>query len=95
MATKKSPTPVIKPRRALGVRAQLPEELVPSGPVAASANAVLTKGDLVTVVVPTPFPFTMQDHRIIQINAGVQEMPREIAEHWFVKSRGVTIYTKD
>ena len=95
MATKKSPEPVIiKPRKALGVRAQLQEGVVPAAPKAADINAHAIDDEQVTVIVPKPFPFTLDDHRIVSINAGVQEMPRAWARHWFVKAQGVTIYSK-
>ena len=48
----------------------------------------------VTVVVPKNFRFTGEDHVVIDISAGVQEMTPEMANHWWCKANGVTIYTK-
>lgn len=81
-----------KPRSALApTAAVLVHGIIPQPAAVTKADAVIAEDDKVMVIVPTSFPFTLGDHRIIQIPAGAQPMPRTWAEHWFVKSRGVTI----
>jgi hypothetical protein len=46
----------------------------------------------VTVVIPKPFTFTLTHHHKFDIQQGIREIPRVLAEHpWFVNN-GVTTY---
>lgn len=48
--------------------------------------------ELVTVTVPKMFKLRKVDHSEITVAAGVQEMPRWMAEHWWSAANGVEIY---
>ena len=48
--------------------------------------------DTVTVTVPKAFNLRLDNHRVIAFPAGVQEMERQHAEHWYSKAWGVVIY---
>jgi hypothetical protein len=48
--------------------------------------------DLVTVVVPRAFTLTRDDHTPVAFPAGIQEMPRAYAAHWYAQACGVVIY---
>jgi hypothetical protein len=64
---------------------------------ATAANTRVAEVDLddtIDVYVPTAFPFTLDNHQVIDINVGVQPMPRAWAEHWFVKGMGVVVYDR-
>ena len=51
--------------------------------------------DMVTVVVPKDFKL-MVDHNTTHLfKAGVQEMERWIAEHWYAVANGVKVYVKE
>ena len=50
--------------------------------------------DLVTVLVPKPFTLTRDGHQPIKYPAGMQEMPRMDADHWWSKVNGVEVYVK-
>ena len=47
--------------------------------------------DMVTAVVPRNFIFTCDDSKQIHYKTGIQDMPRNHAEHWFSKAQGVEI----
>lgn len=47
---------------------------------------------IVTVMCPKAFRLTLNDHRIVQFVAGPQQAPRFLAEHWFAKANGATVY---
>lgn len=97
MATSKSPTVVpARPRRAIVAAPVTNAQPLPVAEAqAASAAAVdVLQGEKVDVYVPKPFKFTLDDHRILDVNIGVQPMPKAIAEHWFVKAQGVVVYDR-
>ena len=48
--------------------------------------------DMVTATVPKAFILRLDHFREIQFKAGVQEMERAHADHWYSKANGVTIY---
>lgn len=48
--------------------------------------------EMVTVTVPKAYSLNLDLFRKIEIKAGVQEMERAWAEHWWSKANGVTIY---
>lgn len=48
--------------------------------------------DMVTVTVPKAFNLRLDHFREFKFKAGVQEMERVVAEHWYSKANGVTIY---
>lgn len=54
---------------------------------------VVTEGEaMVTCTVPRTFRITTDKHVIVEIAAGVQELPSSIVEHWYAKANGVTPY---
>lgn len=93
MTTKQTPIKIAaKPRSALSpTAAVLNHGIMPQSPQVMAADAAIAEDDKVMVLVPAAFPFTLDDHRIVQIPAGAQPMPQSWADHWFVKSRGVTM----
>lgn len=56
----------------------------------ASATA---QEEWVTAIVPTRFTLTLDSHKPVEYEAGVQEMPLSHASHWFARARGVKVYT--
>ena len=46
-------------------------------------------GEGVIVTVPKAFKLRLDDHQVIEFNAGVQRMLPEHADHWFSKAQGV------
>lgn len=48
--------------------------------------------DMVTVTVPKPFILRVDNFTEKKYAAGVQEMERSHAEHWYAKAYGVVIY---
>lgn len=47
---------------------------------------------LVTAVVPRAFVLTLKFGVEVAVPAGLQELPQSIAENWYSKANGVTIY---
>lgn len=50
--------------------------------------------DTVTVTIPKAFQLRMENNTVHPYKAGVQEMLREHAEHWWARANGVVIYNK-
>lgn len=50
---------------------------------------------LVTVVIPHRYTLTLDDGAAVVYEAGTREMPRDHAEHWWSRTQGVSIYTKE
>lgn len=48
--------------------------------------------DVVTTIVPKTFQLTGNDHRVVAYEAGIIDMPRAHAEHWYAKAQGVEIH---
>jgi hypothetical protein len=48
--------------------------------------------DMVTATVPKAFTLRLDHFREINFKAGVQEMERSHAEHWYSKANGVMVY---
>ncbi len=48
--------------------------------------------EMVTVTVPHDYNLRLDHFREFKFKAGVQEMEREVAEHWYSKANGVTVY---
>jgi len=48
--------------------------------------------DMVTVTVPKGYKLRIDSHRELTVNAGVQQMERSLAEHWYSKANKVEIY---
>ena len=48
--------------------------------------------DYVTVTVPKAFKLRLDHFREVNIPAGIQEIEREWAEHWYSKANGVVVY---
>jgi hypothetical protein len=51
--------------------------------------------DTVTMIFPRPVLLSTQDGRRIQFNAGVNEVPKDLADHIWLKHNGVTAYDKN
>lgn len=63
-------------------------------PEAAAPAADTTAEETVTVTVPKAFRLRLDPQTELQFKAGIQEMTRANAEHWYSKANGVVIYTK-
>ncbi len=97
MATKAPTVIPARPRRAIVAQPQAlssPLPLEESQEASRRVHAADDFAEKVDVYVPRAFPFTLDDHRIVQINIGVQPMPRAWADHWFVKAQGVVVYDR-
>ena len=62
--------------------------------VAEPVAEVVATPATVTVTVPKAFKLRMTHHAEVEFRAGVCEMTREQAEHWYSKANGVVIYVK-
>lgn len=78
------------PRRK--VVAQTPPSELPGGAKIPDHNAPIPQDDLVTVTAPKAFTLTLDTHQKVQYGAGIQEMPREHADHWWAIANGVQQY---
>lgn len=47
---------------------------------------------IVTVKVPKKFTLTLNDHSFCEVQAGVQPVPKSIADHFYAKCNGVEAY---
>lgn len=47
--------------------------------------------ELVSVTVPRKFKLTKDDGMVVDIEAGIQDLPRGLAEHWYAKANGVEL----
>lgn len=61
------------------------------GPMAAAVAGE----PLVTAVVPRAFVLTLKLGVEVAVPAGLQELPQSIAENWYSKANGVTIYAPE
>ena len=86
MATKNQPAAKAVVRRTL---LDLPTSPLTASPAALAATAKVDVEDLVQVSAPRSFVLTLDDHQPVQVHAGVQMMPRYMAEHWWSKAQGV------
>jgi hypothetical protein len=89
-----TPAQTTPPAAATGVPAT-PKSPTPPVPPAATAPVVEVADELVdtvTVTVPKAFKLRLDGHKELSFKAGVQEMEREHAEHWYSKANGVNIY---
>lgn len=50
---------------------------------------------LVTAMVPRAFVLTLKLGLEVAVPAGLQELPQSIAENWYSKANGVTIYSPE
>ena len=57
-----------------------------------AVQMALDDSPLVTVEVPKPYKMTLDDHRVVHVNAGVQDMKKYLADHWYSKANGVKTY---
>jgi hypothetical protein len=48
--------------------------------------------DQVIVESPKAFRITLDNHAVVHIKPGTQRVPRYIAEHWYAKANGMTIF---
>ena len=64
-------------------------ETPPAAPVADVAAELV---DTVTVTVPRAFKLMLDHFHTKDFKAGIQEMERSHAEHWYAKASGVEIY---
>jgi hypothetical protein len=46
----------------------------------------------VTAISPRAFTLTLDDHTKVEVQAGTQELPESIANHWYSKAHGVSVY---
>ncbi len=51
--------------------------------------------DTVIAVVPKDFNLRISSHEILSLKAGVHNMPREQAEHWYSVANGVKIHNAE
>lgn len=80
-------------RRAVIIDAKPTYQSLVNSPVDIAAKMqALQDEEKVTVIVPVAFTLTLDGHIDKHFKPGVQEMPKSLTEHWFVKSRGVTTY---
>lgn len=85
-----------RPRRAIvNTPTQLPALPLQEMSAANARVAAVDLEDVVDVYVPKAFPFTLDNHQIVEINVGMQPMPRAWADHWFVKAQGVVLYDRN
>jgi len=50
---------------------------------------------MVTVTAPRGFNLRLDDHTVLAVKAGVQEMPEHLATHWYAVANGVTVYNPE
>lgn len=86
MATKTQPAAKSVVRRTL---LDLPTSPLAASPAAVAATAKVNTEDLVQVTAPKAYVLTLDDHQPVTVHAGVQMMPRYMAEHWWSKAQGV------
>lgn len=68
---------------------------VVTAPEAPTPEAPAIEGEVVeyvTVTVPKAFKLRVDHFRELQFRAGVQQMEKSLAEHWYSKANGVEIY---
>jgi hypothetical protein len=51
--------------------------------------------ETVTMIFPRPVLLSTQDGRRVQFNAGVNEVPRDLSDHIWLKHNSVTVYDKN
>lgn len=51
-------------------------------------------GDTVTMLFPVKVTLTLDNHNSITFGPGVNEVPEELQDHWYLKSHGVQKYEK-
>lgn len=54
--------------------------------------AIVDRDELIIVTVPRSFTLRIDNATTRDFKAGVQRMPRWMAEHWYSKAHGVTIF---
>lgn len=70
----------------------------PQPQVGSSSSALLRPDQLgdesggVTMVFPRPVQVRMDDGRVVSFPSGVQQVPPNLAEHWYLKAHGVQRY---
>lgn len=77
--------PQAAPEAPVDTDQQAPETEVPAA----------TPGKTVTVTVPRGFQLRVDDHTVVPVKPGVQEMLEEHATHWYSVANGVTIYNPE
>ena len=87
---KKTSAPKATTRRKV-VTENAPSEL-PGGAIIPDHNAPIPQDDLVTVTVQKAFVLTLDTHQKVPYGSGIQEMPREHADHWWAVANGVQQY---
>jgi hypothetical protein len=56
------------------------------------ANEVASDVELVTVVSPRAFSVMLDHGNLFAFTVGAQEVPAAVADHWYAKAHGVTLY---
>jgi hypothetical protein len=85
---KRLEVPVATTREA--ATALVNEDTINAESAAAQLRALdAAESPLVSVIVPKAFNYTADDHSLISYEAGIYDMPRAHAEHWYSKAMGV------
>ncbi len=90
------PAPIAKPPRVNKPRNVVSELPAEDPPAAAAAEVAVAVDDpVVTVLIARDFILTLDDHVKVSYKAGIDEMPKSHAEHWWSKNHGgVEIYDR-
>lgn len=83
-----------KQRKAILPNAMKRPAVLPAAADKPDLDKQLEAEEQVTVHVPRAFTFTRDDRVEMPIRAGIQDLPKSVVEHWFVKSQGVTTSKK-
>jgi hypothetical protein len=95
---KSAPAPKVDEATAEAVRKQTAAEAgktldqigkIVAGPMLTPAQAAKPGETLVDCVVPKKFILTMDDHRRVQFEAGIERVPQSLVDHWYVKANKV------
>lgn len=68
--------------------------IAPTNIMAMSPDEASKGHDTVTMVFDLPVKLTLQTNKIVFYPKGVHEVPRELADHWYLKAHGVQIYNR-
>lgn len=68
------------------------EQTPPTTAIAVQATLEGEVLDMVTVVSPRKFILRLDNHRVIEVREGAQEMERAHAAHWYAVANGVKLY---
>lgn len=83
-----------KQRKAILPNAMKRPAVLPAAADKPDLDKQLEAEEQVTVYAPKGFTFTRDDRVEMHIRAGIQDLPKSVVEHWFVKNQGVTASKK-